>query len=134
MLLLLIGWEILCAPKGTRGKLALRFTRAFAAIVVIGVLVLWSFYGFRYVARPAGLSLSTSLENYAAPLSHFNASAVLAIARLHLLPESYLMGLVDVKRMAEFYPTSSSERFTPTASGGTFPSPSSSKPRSACWR
>jgi len=105
MLLLLIAWEILSAPKSTRGKLAIRLTGAFAAIVVIGVLVLWSFYGFRYAARPAGLVLSTSLENYAAPLSHFSASAVLTIARLHLLPESYLMGLVDVKRMAEFYPT-----------------------------
>jgi tetratricopeptide (TPR) repeat protein len=29
----------------------------------------------------------------------------MTIARLHLLPESYLMGLVDVKRMAQFYPT-----------------------------
>jgi hypothetical protein len=102
---LLIGWEILSAPKGTRGKLAIRLGGAFVAIVVIGVLVLWSFYGFRYAARPPGLVLSTSLENYAAPLSHFNASAVLTIARLHLLPESYLMGLVDVKRMAQFYPT-----------------------------
>ena len=105
MLLLLIGWEILTAPKGSRGRLALRLGRAFAAIVVVGVLVLWSFYGFRYAARPAGLALSTSLADYAAPLSHFNSTAVLAIARLHLLPESYLMGLVDVKRMAEFYPT-----------------------------
>jgi 4-amino-4-deoxy-L-arabinose transferase-like glycosyltransferase len=105
MLLLLIGWEILCTPKGTRGKLALRRTGALAAIVAIGVLVLWSFYGFRYAARPNGLVLSTSLENYTAPLSHFNASAILTIARLHLLPESYLMGLVDVKRMAQFYPT-----------------------------
>jgi 4-amino-4-deoxy-L-arabinose transferase-like glycosyltransferase len=105
MLLLLIGWELLCAPKEARRKLALRLTGAFAAIVVIGVVVLWTFYGFRYTSRPAGLSLSTSLEHYAAPLSHFNASAVLTIARLHLLPESYLMGLVDVKRMAEFYPT-----------------------------
>ncbi|HWW98432.1 MAG TPA: glycosyltransferase family 39 protein [Edaphobacter sp.] len=105
MLLLLIGWETVSAPKGTRNKLALRLCGAFAAIVAIGVLVLWSFYGFRYIARPPGLQLSTSLENYAAPLSHFNASAVLTIARLHLLPESYLMGLVDVKRMAEFYPT-----------------------------
>jgi len=105
MLLLLIGWEVLCAPKGTRGKLALRLGGAFAAIVAVGVLVLWSFYGFRYAARPDGLKLSTSLADYAAPLGHFSSSVVLAIARLHLLPESYLMGLVDVKRMAQFYPT-----------------------------
>ncbi len=105
MLVLLIGWEVLFAPKGTRGKLALRLGGAFAAIVVTGVAVLWSFYGFRYIARPDGLRLSTSLADYAAPLSHFSSSAVLTIARLRLLPESYLMGLVDVKRMAQFYPT-----------------------------
>ena len=49
--------------------------------------------------------MSSSIEEYVRPLSHFNARAVLAIAHLHLLPESYLIGLVDVKRMAQFYPT-----------------------------
>jgi tetratricopeptide (TPR) repeat protein len=73
--------------------------------VVIGVTILWAFYGFRYAARPAGLVMSTSLADYTAPLSHFNAAAVLWIAHLHLLPESYLIGLVDVKRMAQWYPT-----------------------------
>jgi hypothetical protein len=105
MLLLLIGWELIVAPKGTLKHLALRLSGAFAAIVVIGVVVLWAFYGFRYAARPAGLALSTSLANYVAPLSAFNATVVMAFAHMHLLPESYLMGMVDVKRMAQFYPT-----------------------------
>ena len=105
MLVLLIGWEILCAEKGTRGRIALRLSGAFAAIVVVGVLVLWAFYGFRYAARPAGLAMSTSLADYVKPLSSFNAGAVMLIAHLRLLPESYLIGLVDVKRMAQFYPT-----------------------------
>lgn len=105
MLLLLIGWEIAFAPKGTRRRLALRLGGAFAAIVVIGVVVLWAFYGFRYAARPAGLAMSTSLADYVKPLSHFDAAVVMGFAHLHLLPESYLMGLVDVKRMAQFYPT-----------------------------
>src|SRR6202021_68967 len=39
------------------------------------------------------------------PLSQFEQTGVMTIAHLHLLPESYLMGLVDVKRMAQFYPT-----------------------------
>jgi hypothetical protein len=105
MLLLLIGWEVAAAPKGTRNRLALRLCGAFGSIVVVGVAVLWAFYGFRYAARPAGLALSTSLADYAAPLRPFYARTVIAIAHLHLLPESYLMGLVDVKRVAEFYPT-----------------------------
>jgi 4-amino-4-deoxy-L-arabinose transferase-like glycosyltransferase len=103
MLLLLIAGEIAFAPRRSRVRTALRLGGAFAAIVVIGVAVLWAFYGFRYAARPAGLALSTSLADYAKPLSHFNATAVLAIAHRHLLPESYLMGLVDVKIMAQYY-------------------------------
>ncbi|MGP8227364.1 MAG: glycosyltransferase family 39 protein [Terracidiphilus sp.] len=105
MLLLLIGFELIAATKDTRGRLALRLSGAFAAIVVIGVVVLWAFYGFRYAARPPGLALSSSLADYVSPLSHFNAAAVMWIAHLRLLPESYLMGLVDVKRMAQYYPT-----------------------------
>lgn len=105
MLVVLIAYEILTAAKGTRGRVALRLTGAFAAIVILGVIVLWAFYGFRYAARPAGLALSTSLADYVKPLAPFEQSAVLGFAHLHLLPESYLMGLVDVKRMAQFYPT-----------------------------
>jgi 4-amino-4-deoxy-L-arabinose transferase-like glycosyltransferase len=105
MLVLLIGWEVFVAPRGSRVKLALRLSRALAVIVVVGVLVLWCFYGFRYAARPAGLQLSTSLADYAAPLGPFKSTVILLFARFHILPESYLMGLVDVKRVAEFYPT-----------------------------
>lgn len=105
MLALLISYEIVMSPRGTRARTAIRLAGAFAAIVVIGVLVLWAFYGFRYAARPAGMVLNPSLAGAAKNLTPFNASAILAIARLHLLPESYLMGLVDVKNMAQFYPT-----------------------------
>ena len=104
MLVLLIVWEIIFAPKGERGRVALRLAGAFAAIVVIGVVVLWAFYGFRYAARPTGLKFP-SVAEYAEPLSHFDQAAVNWIGRTHLLPESYLIGLIDVKRMAEFYPT-----------------------------
>ncbi|HEY1804273.1 MAG TPA: glycosyltransferase family 39 protein [Terracidiphilus sp.] len=105
MLLLLIVWEIAFAPRGTRRQLSLRLGGAFAVIVVVGVAVLWAFYGFRYAARPAGLALNPSLAEYVKRLSPFDTSAILTAARLHLLPESYLMGLADVKHMAEFYPT-----------------------------
>jgi hypothetical protein len=104
MLILLIGWEVWFAPKGTRGRVAARLSGALGAMVVIGVVVLWAFYGFRYAARPAGLPFPTVAE-YVKPLGHFNQTAVMFFAKLHLLPESWLIGLVDVKRMAEWYPT-----------------------------
>jgi 4-amino-4-deoxy-L-arabinose transferase-like glycosyltransferase len=105
MLLPVIVYEAFCADRGTRLRHALRLCLGFAAMIVMAIPVLWSFYGFRYAARPAGLALSTSLADYAAPLGHFDSTVVMGVAHLHLLPESYLMGLVDVKRMAEFYPT-----------------------------
>jgi 4-amino-4-deoxy-L-arabinose transferase-like glycosyltransferase len=105
MLFLLIAWEIFTKPKLERKRALLRFSGAVVAIGILSGLVLWSFYGFRYAARPAGQVLSTSLVEYAAPLSQFQSAVVLGVAHLHLLPESYLMGLVDVKRMAAFYPT-----------------------------
>ena len=104
MLVLLILWEILTSQSGQRGRTALRLAGAFAAIVLIGVAVLWAFYGFRFAARPPGLKFPTVAE-YSEPLSHFDQSVMNGFARLHLLPESYLIGLVDVKRMAQFYPT-----------------------------
>jgi 4-amino-4-deoxy-L-arabinose transferase-like glycosyltransferase len=105
MMLLLIGCEVAAAPKGARGRTARRLGGAFCAIAVIGVLVLWSFYGFRYAARPAPLKMSTTLADWVAPVGAFNAAVVNAIGRMHLLPESYLIGMVDVRRMADHYPT-----------------------------
>jgi hypothetical protein len=105
MVIPVLAYEAVRAEKGARVRQALRLCGALAAVIVMATVVLWVFYGFRYAARPAGLALSTSLENYTAPLSRFDARAVLAVAHLRLLPESYLMGLADVKRMAQFYPT-----------------------------
>ena len=105
MFFFLISWEVFVAPSAERKRTALRLTGAFFTIVILSVFLLWSCYGFRYTARPAGMTLSTSLALYTAPLPHFEAAGVLAVARLHLLPESYLIGLVDVKRMSVAYPT-----------------------------
>lgn len=105
MLLLLIGYEVLVAPREARLRTTLRLCGAFAAIVLIGVVVLWAFYGFRFAARPTGLTLNPALADDLKALSPFNASVLAAFARWHLLPESYLIGLADVKIMAQFYPT-----------------------------
>jgi len=105
MLLALAGLEVIRAAKGERLRTAVRMLGGFAAIVAIAVAVLWSLYGFRYAARPVGLALGTSLKNYMAPLGGLDKSVVSAFARWHLLPESYLMGLVDVRLVAQGSPT-----------------------------
>jgi 4-amino-4-deoxy-L-arabinose transferase-like glycosyltransferase len=105
MFVSLIAWEVLTAPGAERKRTALRLTGGFFAILVLSVFVLWAFYGFRYTARPAGMAFSTSVARYAAPLPHFESASVVAVSRLHLLPESYLVGLIDVKRAAVDYPT-----------------------------
>ena len=105
IVLVLILWEVAAASRGARLRTALRFAGAFLFIVIGSCIVLWAFFGFRYAARPAGLQLHPSLAAYAAGLSHFDQSVILRFARWHLLPESELMGLVDVKIMAQDYPT-----------------------------
>jgi len=104
MLLPAMIWEIVAAKEGERSLQAMRILSGFAAIVAVAGVVLWAFYGFRYASRPEGL-LRTSLAEYVQPLGGFDQAVVMTVARFHLLPESYLIGLADVKRMAQFYPT-----------------------------
>ena len=105
MLICIVLYELSAAKPGERVATLRRLAAGLVVVTGIAVIVLWAFYGFRYAARPDGLQLSTSLADYAAPLSRIPRLAVMTIARGHLLPESYLMGLVDVKRQAAFYPT-----------------------------
>jgi hypothetical protein len=86
-------------------RYALRLLGVFAVVAVIAVTILWAFYGFRYSMRPGGVPMSPSLAATAATLPPWQDHAVLAFARLHLLPESWLYGLVDVQRVADFMPT-----------------------------
>ena len=104
-LVLLIGWEIAFATKGERARVALRLSGAFAAIIAIGVLVLWSYYGFRYAARPAGLQLIPSLSDYSQSLTPFQKGSIWWMAHLHLLPESYLFGMVDIRVFGKGFST-----------------------------
>jgi 4-amino-4-deoxy-L-arabinose transferase-like glycosyltransferase len=105
ILLVLIFWEVAAASRGQRLHTALRLFGSFAFIVIGGCVVLWAFFGFRYAARPPGLHLHPSLAIYALGLSHFDQSVILTFAHWHLLPESELIGLADVKIMAQDYPT-----------------------------
>jgi hypothetical protein len=87
------------------GRYALRLLGMFAVVTVSAVTILWAFYGFRYSMRPNGAPMSPSLAETAATLPAWQDHAVLAFAHLHLLPESWLYGLVDVQQVADFMPT-----------------------------
>jgi hypothetical protein len=106
--LALIMTEILWPPPETRTnkrKVALRLTGAFLAASTIAIVVLWAFYGFRYSARPGGMPLNPSLAEYARGLKGVEPHVYLALARWHILPESYLFGMVDVRLISDSFST-----------------------------
>jgi hypothetical protein len=115
MLVLLLAGELLARALSARRprdprqttlpRTALHYVFALAIITLTGVLVLWSFYGFRYAARPYPLALSPNLTDYVGPLAGIQARGLLLAARFHLLPESYLYGLADVRKMANDMPS-----------------------------
>ena len=76
---------------------------SFALIAAIGLVVLWSLYGFRYAARPDGLQLNPPLAEYVKGLEPREAWPISTAARFHVLPESYLYGLADVRLTANYY-------------------------------
>jgi hypothetical protein len=106
--LALIITEILWPSPETRTnkrKVALRLTGAFLAASTIAIVVLWAFYGFRFAARPGGMQLNPSLAKYAEGLKGIEPQIYLALARWHILPESYLYGLVDVRLISDSFST-----------------------------
>jgi len=106
-LALLAGVEIACRVKrGQPGGLAPRRLLARESITWVGrliliyilaLVVLWGFYAFRYAARPDGMQLWASVDNYTILLrGHLAPRLLKTAARFKLLPESYLFGLIDV--------------------------------------
>ena len=90
-------------PSGNFWNRYLKLPATLVIILVISVGTLWAFYGFRYSARPSGLALHPPLRVEVEPLKPREAKAVMAIAHWKLLPESYLFGAADVRRVGEGY-------------------------------
>ena len=108
ILLLLSGYEVIRFQiNASRERRAFReitkLAGALTGIVIIATAVLWSFYGFRYAARPSGLELNPPLVEYIKELKPRESGIISAIAHLRLLPESYLYGLADVWLTAQYY-------------------------------
>jgi dolichyl-phosphate-mannose-protein mannosyltransferase/tetratricopeptide repeat protein len=91
------------ATRKNIGRQTLKIFGSLMLITLIGGVVLWSFYGFRYAARPNGLQMNPPLVEYVKGLEAYEAWPISTLARFRILPESYLYGLVDVKLTANYY-------------------------------
>jgi hypothetical protein len=104
LVMLAISEIIRGSAEASRGKQIKRFALALVVIGAISVTVLWAFYGFRYTARPDGLQLNPPMAEFLQGLSRPSEAHLLrAVAHWHLLPESYIYGLADVRIMSDFY-------------------------------
>jgi 4-amino-4-deoxy-L-arabinose transferase-like glycosyltransferase len=91
------------ARRGGRGlfRVTARLLAACVAVSALSLVVLWSFYGFRYSARPGGEPLKPTLAQHLAQLPNpADARHLALLARGHVLPEGYLWGLADTKYIA----------------------------------
>jgi len=73
-------------------------------IGAIALFVLWGIYSFHFKMHPNGMTMAP-LDVEVRPLSAPMRWFILFCAHYHLLPESYLFGLVDVQGVGEAWPT-----------------------------
>lgn len=79
-----------------------RQVAAFVGIFLIGLAILWSFYGFRYRAIPNTTEPEVSVANYIKEngrpesIGSFPALVTEAISHTRIFPESYMLGMADV--------------------------------------
>ena len=80
----------------------IRQTAAFVGMFLIGLAILWSFYGFRYYAIPNATERSISVADYIEEngrpesVNSLPARVTDAISHTPFLPESYVLGMADV--------------------------------------
>ena len=88
--------------EGSIVKMAGQRTASFGAWVIIGVTILWAFYGFRYYSLPGPNAATVSLQQYAKEngrpetIDSRTMKIVQTIGGLGVLPESYMVGLTDI--------------------------------------
>jgi hypothetical protein len=85
-------------------KRAQQLAVALVVVSAVALTVLWGAYRFRYEARGEGRVMNPPLAEFLGGLSRPREVRLLeTVARFHLLPESYIYGLADVRIMSDFY-------------------------------
>ena len=110
MLIVLAAGELIIDRRSNSGNRTfraslLRMAGGLAGICAIAIFILWAFYSFRYAMRPDGSAMTPSLGANAAALTTVQNRGIMLFAKFHLLPESYLYGLVDVMAVADLTPS-----------------------------
>jgi hypothetical protein len=91
--------------QGNETRLPLRLFRqiaAFVGIFLIGLAILWSFYGFRCYAIASSTESTISIADYIKEngrpesITSFPARVTGAISGSRIFPESYVLGMADV--------------------------------------
>lgn len=103
LFLLLIADAVLFRKTETRVvNQIFRRTAAYAGIFLIGLAILWSFYGFRYRAIPNEAAATISVAGYIREngrpesIDSFPARATEVLSHTGIFPESYVLGMADV--------------------------------------
>lgn len=100
--LVLVDVIIFRKGEGSIVKIAGQRAASFAAWVIIGVSILWAFYGFQYYSLPGPNPEAVSLQQYAKEygrpetIDSRTMKIVQFIGGLGVLPESYMVGLTDI--------------------------------------
>jgi hypothetical protein len=100
---LLIADAVIFRPPSIRlHHRVLLHVATFAGMFLIGLAILWSFYGFRYRAIPNETAPTISVIDYIKEngrresVDSFSARVTEAISHTQIFPESYVLGMADV--------------------------------------
>ena len=86
----------------TRLRQSLRLLGITGVIVVTAITILWSFYGFRYAARPGNAPMVPTTSQFLSSLKHpVEASIIGFMEKHHVLPEAYLFGITDIVKLSK---------------------------------
>jgi hypothetical protein len=103
ILVLLAAGELAARWRNQRrfpSRDALHLAAGLALLWTLALFVLWGVYSFRYAMHSSGVVLPP-LASKLPPLAPAMRSLILFCSHHHLLPESYLYGLVDVQQVGE---------------------------------